>query len=269
MKATTKNGFYCYLRSMRDGVTVSMNRNNPSAYRESIILIFSAIFMASLMGQLTVSMFDQSVMAIIPGLSWLFYAAVLSLGMYLRNRPAEFNLLPISYKWRSLYFYLAMFVIVAVMMVVFLVAILVIMLFTFLMLAIISGGAIFKEISVEVEDGIGEIVPIGWQGQLFGVILILTVIGAASLIILIKSGKLRNVLCFVYPLVQHIVLVIMLNIANKYSVGSGFALSGNLFASFKYLPLSWLWLTIFGAAAIGLLTYSVIRIIRYHRPKDY
>ena len=255
------------MKSMRLGSTVSFNRTNPASYRQSLVVVFSSILLASLMWQLTSSFTENSSLAILPNICWIFYAAVLTLGLTMRNRPSVFNLLPISYKQRTVYFYLAMVVIVIFTAIVIALVFLAIFLFTFLIMLIFTGGGILSEGSgIEEEIDSVNTVAIGWQGNLFALFLLLLVIGAATIIILMNNGKLRNVLCFVYPIVQHILLVIMLNIADS---SHGITLAGNLFASFKNLPLSWLWLTFFGIISVGVLTYSVIRLIQYHRPKQY
>lgn len=262
-KTTKQNSYLVYFRSIYGGTTIN-SRSSTNRSLETVFIIFATYLLMYVLGQASTVISDDggsiSFSAVSSG--WLFYASILALGTCLRNKPSVFNLLPISWQKRTVYFYVT--VLVNVVLVVLGLAIIfsAVVLFIALIVFATSGEWIFTTDGSELPVAASATV----QGQLFGVCVLILIIGVATLLCFINGTKLRRFMYFVFPVALSVPLLIMINIAEPVT---WFTLNGSLYANFNNLPLSWLWLTLSAVLAITVFVFGVLRLIKHERPANY
>lgn len=263
-KTTNQNSYRVYLRTIFNGTTVNVRATGSAWASDGVFITWSMFLMMWILGQSSINFTENGMSFPLFSISffgWAFFVSILTLGMYLRNKPSAFNLLPISWKKRTAYFYVTALVFVALILVGIIACFLVIFATAAIITLAVQGVDFVYE-----EETVSEFIPMCAQGQLFGVCVILLIIGAATAICLIKSDKLRRLMYYVFPLALDIPLLIMNNLTNGTGV---FALSGNIYANFERLPISWLWLTFAAIIAIGAFAFGLYRLIQHERPKDF
>ena len=261
-KTTAKNSFLCYFKSVMLGVSA---RNNADA-TDTVFIIFSVYFLMFVLSLLGFRSSDEfvvidSVVLVIPFFS---YISISIMGLYLRRSPALFNLLPISYKKRTVYFYLSALLYSLIVIVAFLVVAIVVSGIIMLIIYVSEGANAFI---TDVGDEPDELfVSMGIQGHFLTTCICLLTIGVATLLALTKSRIKRNILSFVYPIALFIPLFVLANIADTVS---GIDTSGNIFYGIENLPMSWLWISVIAVISIGFAVLGVVRLIQHERPKNF
>ena len=261
-KTTAKNSFLCYFKSSMLGVSA---RNNTDAM-DIVVIMFSVYFLMFVLSLLGFRSSDgfvtvNSGLFVIPFFS---YVSICAMGLYLRRSPALFNLLPVSYKKRAVYFYLSALLYSLIVAVALLVITIVMSGIIMLIIYMTEGVNAFI---TDVGDEPAELfVSMGIKGHFLTTCICLLTIGVSTLLALTKSRIKRNILSFVYPIALFIPLFILVNVADRVS---GINSNGNIFYGIENLPLSWLWLAIIAVISVGFAVFSVVRLIQHERPKDF
>lgn len=262
MKGTNKNEFLCYCKAFVYGrpLNAIAGRNGGN-----ILAIISTILVGMAIERASESLTPDGngvVISSIAGVGVLFYLMIMLVGMSYGVRPSILNMLPIPYKRRVVYYYLHLVVLVIAAMIFLFAFSVIFMLFLAVLLFISTGEWMF----VAEASGGYEALYVGLQGNLFDLFLLLFVIGMAIIISLIKSKNLRIAALMSFPVLLYLALLGMLNLCG----GTGFfRFSGNLFADFETLPLSWLWLTLWAVAAVAAITIATLRLADFFKPKEF
>lgn len=250
------NSFFNYIRSFNNSNTLQAS----GKMSKEICFIFISMFLLSVpIGMMNTNTNDDSVSIMLSGCVWMF-GICLFLGVLHRHKPSVLNLLPLNYKKRVVYSYLADIVcyllIIVVMLLLSLTLIAIICFFEF----IFEGDLTFV-----FEDG-ESFQPVGIQGELFWFFMNIFVYSMAKIISCLNKKTVRYTFMFVFPIVLIIIAAILVNFSNGVPY---FTLKCNVVENFNNLPLPWLWLTVIGVISALVFISSVLCVIDTEKPKDY
>ena len=255
------NSFFNYVRMTGVFYRVPPARGKDAT--DTIIIIFATLLLVGVLSMINPGLGTEMIFPIKVGtyIPAMIYGVCMAMGINRRKKPSLINIAPIGYKKRVVYSFLSSIItlIFSVLMIfaIFSAA----FLLTALIALAVTGEWVFADLNVLENYAFP-----GMQGTLFVVFCFMLLYGAGMLISYIKDKKLRNILSFAVPVAMLIFAFIIVNVA---AAGHGFVTSWNVVLFFETLPLSWLWLTVVGAVALGICVFSVIYAVKCEKPKGY
>lgn len=255
------NSFFNYLRMT--GVFYRVPPAQGKDVVETIITIFATLLLLGALSMMSPGLGSETILLLrfetyIPA---MIYGVCIAMGTNRRKKPSLINIAPISYKKRVVYSFLSsLFTLIVSLLIIYAIFGAAYLLTALIALAVTGEWVIDFNIMFE------SYAALGVQGSLFIVICFMLLYGAGMLISYIKNREYRFVLSFAVPVAMLVFAFIIVNVA---AAGHGFVSSWNVILFFEKLPLSWLWLTVVGAVALGICAVSVIFAVKSERPKEY
>ncbi len=244
-KTEKKVGFWTYFKALNFAPNevqgAQMGKSSWLAAISTLFLIWGVIFIGG----------DAAPISLTFAL--FAYGSVISLCIAARIRPSLFNLLPIGRTRKTVFFFLS----ILLTTVLATLAVAVTLALGFLLVALIglaaSGEWLF---ALDVSEAVA--MPC-WQGELLALILGGGIFGAGMIAACIKKKSLQIALALLIPIIAVAPFIVMMQL--------GRIEHGKLFILFDTLPLSYVYLIVFGGIAAALLAVGVVRIIRFLNQK--
>lgn len=255
------NSFFNYLRMTGVFYRVPPSRGKDAV--ETIITIFATLMLMGALSMMSPGLGNDTILLFRfeTYLAAMVYGVSIAMGINRRKKPSLINLAPIDYKKRVVYSFLSSLVTLVVSVIMVTAIFLASYFFTALIALAVTGNWVIEIYALfELYSALGA------QGSLFIVFCFMLLYGAGMLISYIKNKELRFVLSFAIPAAMLIFALIIVNVA---AAGHGFVTSWNVVLFFEKIPLSWLWLTVVGAVALGICAFSVIYALKCEKPKEY
>lgn len=251
-----RNSFFNYIRSINVGNAL-MAKTAP---KEVWVLIASTIITAFVLQSMNTTISDRSIEGTFIS-AWILYGCCLLCGYQRRKKPSAFNLIPIGYRKRVLWAYLANVVFYIITIICWITFGILIILFISIVTFLASGEWILV-----MEETVNSPVYIGAQGAVFDVLMFLFLFGAGMLLSYISDRVIRMIATIGFPLLFEIFALIILHYSGNY--GSLIPM-GNVIENFGNLPCPIAWLVGFGAITVLTWVGSIYFALKYEKPKEY
>lgn len=253
------NGYFRYFRAV-----VACPHEKQRNFGEVLAAICSVWFLCIILNLMCAFTDDDSAgvsMSLILVIGIIGYLAPIIMGTFRRIKPSLLAVAPINYKKRVAFAYITDVLSIIVICAVIAVSVLLGTLFISVLGYVFTGEWMFV---LDTSETIT--LELGVQARLFEVFLALLMYGVGSCVSNIQSKKSRLIVLLAFPAALELLALIMLNVANR---RAGFIFSGHLSANFENLPLSALWLSLFGILSVGSVICSVFLAVKAQKPKNY